>query len=107
MGDGTDFLPDVSVYCDPADDDDYAGLRPCLVVEVLSRSTALDDLNLKVPRYQAVASLEAILLVNPAPLYAELFVRSGDEWVRHHFVTADDEIALPCPPMTVRLAQLA
>ena len=107
IGVGNDFLPDVSVYCDPTDDDDYAGLRPCLVVEVLSRSTAVDDLSLKLPRYKLVPSLEAILFVNPAPLYAELFTRLGDDWHKQHFTAADDNLVLPCPPATVRLGDLA
>jgi Uma2 family endonuclease len=106
IGDGSDFLPDVSVYCDPTDDDDYAGHRPCLVVEVLSRSTAVDDLSLKLPRYKRVPSLEAILFINPAPLYAELFLRSGDDWKHDHMTEADDELALPCPPAMIRLGDL-
>lgn len=107
IGDGSDFLPDVSVYCDPSDDDEYAGLRPCLVVEVLSRSTAIDDLNLKLPRYKQADSLEAILFVNPSPLYAELFVRAQGDWKQHHFTHLDDEIVLPCPPTVIRLGDLA
>ncbi len=106
VGEGNDFLPDVAVYCDPTDDDDYAGLRPCLVVEVLSRSTAVDDLNLKLPRYKRVPSIEAILFINPSPLYAELFVRSDDDWEKHHLTDADDELVLPCPPAVVRLGDL-
>lgn len=106
IGTGTDFLPDVTVYCDPTDDDDYAGVRPCLVVEVLSRSTALDDLNLKLPRYQQVASVDAILFVNPVPLYAELFLRRADGWEHLHFNDADDDIWLPCADTRLRLGSL-
>jgi Uma2 family endonuclease len=106
IGEATDFLPDVAVYCDPSDDDDYAGTRPCLVVEVLSRSTALDDLNLKVPRYQMIDSLEAILLINPSPLYAKLYVRSADGWQQRDYLSSDDEIDLPCPPTRIRLGEL-
>jgi Uma2 family endonuclease len=106
IGDGSDFLPDVAVYCDPTDDDDYAGFRPCLVVEVLSRSTAVDDLNLKLPRYKRVPSIEAILFINPTPLYAELYVRSGDDWLQQHLADADDALVLSCPPTTVRLGDL-
>jgi Uma2 family endonuclease len=106
IGDGTDFLPDVAVYCDPSDDDDYAGARPCLVIEVLSRSTAIDDLNLKVPRYQTIDSLKAILLINPAPLYAKLFLRSAGGWAQRDYLGPEDEIELPCPPTRLRLGQL-
>ena len=73
---------------------------------MLSRSTAVDDLNLKLPRYKRVPSLEAILFINPAPLYAELFLRSGDDWKHDHLTEANDELALPCPPAIIRLGDL-
>jgi Uma2 family endonuclease len=107
IGPDTDFLPDVSVYCDPDDDDDYAGTRPCLVVEVLSRSTALDDLNLKVPRYQKVPSIETILLVNPDPLYAEVFTRTDAGWDHAHVADVDAAITLACPGISFTLGALA
>jgi Uma2 family endonuclease len=106
IGEGSDFLPDVSVYCDPTDNDEYAGTRPCLVIEVLSRSTAIDDLNLKLPRYKTIPSLEAILFVNTAPLYASLYLRGSQGWEQHDYIDADDELDLPCPPMRLRLNQL-
>jgi Uma2 family endonuclease len=107
IGPDTDFLPDVSVYCDPDDDDDYAGTRPCLVVEVLSRSTALDDLNLKVPRYQKVLSIETILLINPDPLYAEVFERTASGWSQSHLIEPGAAITLTCPDISFTLASLA
>ena len=107
IGDDTDLLPDVSVYCDPTDNDEYAGLRPCLVVEVLSLSTALNDLNFKVPRYQEVASLETILLINTEPLYAEVFTRKGENWTRQHVPDADATIELTCPRCSIALSTFA
>ncbi len=102
----SDFLPDVSVYCDPTDDDDYAGHRPCLVVEVLSRSTALDDLNLKVPRYQAVPSVTTVVLVNPEPFYVDVFHRVPDGWDHEHRTGAAGTITLTCPPCELSLTDL-
>jgi Uma2 family endonuclease len=107
IGEGSDFLPDVSVYCDATDNDEYAGTRPCLVVEVLSRSTAIDDLNLKLPRYKTIPSLEAILFVNTAPLYASLYLRAEAGWEQHDFIDSNDEFDLPCPPMRLRLNHLS
>jgi Uma2 family endonuclease len=106
IGTDSDFLPDVAVYCDSTDDE-YAGTRPCLVVEVLSRSTAIDDLNLKVPRYKSIPSVEAILLINPEPLYAELHVLSGDEWEQHRITEPDVVFELPCPAIAVTLGQFS
>ena len=107
MGDQSDFLPDVSVYCDESDNDEYAGFRPCLIVEVLSRSTAIDDLNLKVPRYKALPSVETIVLINPEPLYVEMFARTGEIWKHSHHTAVSDSITLTCPPCDLFLADLA
>ena len=96
----------MSVYCDPTDDDDYAGHRPCLVVEVLSRSTALDDLNLKVPRYQAVPSVTTVVLVNPEPFYVDVFHRVPDGWDHEHRTGAAGTITLTCPPCELSLTDL-
>ena len=104
MPDDSDVLPDVSVYCDPDDDDDYAGYRPCLVVEVLSKSTAMDDLNLKLPRYQNVPSIETIVIINPEPLYADVFVRLGNEWTRTNLTSPGDLLVLTCPPCSLPLS---
>lgn len=104
IGQDTDLLPDVSVYCDPTDDDEYAGQRPCLIVEVLSPSTALNDLNLKVPRYQQVESVETIMLINTEPIYAEVFTRADGDWSRQHFSHPDDVIELSCPPCRIPLS---
>jgi Uma2 family endonuclease len=106
IGENSDFLPDLAVYCDPEDNEEYAGTRPCLVVEVLSRSTAIDDLNLKLPRYQQVPSIETILFVNPDPLYAEVYTRPDGDWRREHVASVDHEIVLTCPPVSFRLSQL-
>ena len=106
IGEHTDVLPDVSAYCDPGDVDEYAGYRPCLVVEVLSPSTALNDLNLKVPRYQQVESIETILLINTDPPYAGVFTRDGAGWAREHVGGDGAVIKLTCPPCEMQLATL-
>jgi Uma2 family endonuclease len=74
--------PDVVLTCDPRDREDrYVKRYPKVLVEVLSPGTESYDRRHKVPRYLALPSLEALLLVSQSAVHAELFVRKGAEWV--------------------------
>ncbi len=60
--------PDVSVFCGrsgPENDRLKAFDDPKLVVEVLSPSTRQDDIRIKLPEYRTIASMEAILYIDP------------------------------------------
>lgn len=70
--------PDVSVFCGregPENDKLKQFDDPKLVVEVLSPSTRQEDENVKLHEYQALASLEAILLVDPETEAIRLLTR--------------------------------
>lgn len=61
--------PDVTVFCghdQPRDDDAKAFDDPRIIFEVLSAGTARTDLNVKVPEHKALASVDAIVLVDIA-----------------------------------------
>lgn len=61
--------PDVTVFCghdDPKDDGAKAFDDPRIIFEVLSAGTARTDLNVKVPEYKALPSVDAIILVDIA-----------------------------------------
>ncbi len=60
------FYPDVLVTCDARDkgpDADTAKCHPCLIVEVLSESTATYDRGLKFEHYRGIDTLKEYLLV--------------------------------------------
>ena len=72
--------PDVSVYC--GRDGELDGKRralndPKLVVEVLSPSTRDGDLDVKLPEYRSVKSLDHILYLDPETETARLLTRTG------------------------------
>lgn len=83
-------LPDVAVYCDPRDLDDLDQVKfeyPKVLFEVLSTSTESIDRRAKVPEYQAIASVQVIVLVDARVRTFETFERvSADEWrnIKHH-----------------------
>ena len=58
------YYPDVMAVCDENDMDDYIKERPCLIVEVLSRSTANTDRREKVDAYLSLPSLQSYILVD-------------------------------------------
>lgn len=52
-------------------------LNPCIIVEVLSKSTMRYDLAVKVPRYKTLPSVQHILLVNQHTPGVSLYSRTG------------------------------
>jgi Uma2 family endonuclease len=60
--------PDITIYCDkdsPENDRLKAFDDPKLIVKVLSESTRQEDIKVKLPEYRAIASLDAILYIDP------------------------------------------
>ena len=51
------YYPDLLLSCDPTDRETYYRSRPCLLVEVLSDSTARIDSREKLFAYQTIPSL--------------------------------------------------
>jgi Uma2 family endonuclease len=78
------FYPDVMVSCDEADRQRAQTLQaPCLVVEVLSDSTAAFDRGAKFAAYRQLASLQEYLLVDIDRRHLEVFRRESAGWVLH------------------------
>ena len=89
-GTGSIRFPDVSVYCnDPAaperSREQLLG-DPKVIVEVFSESTRENDQRFKLPEYQALAGVEAIMFVDPDQEQVRLVARTGpggwtDNWL--------------------------
>lgn len=81
------FYPDVFVTCDSRDkapEADLAKRHPCLVIEILSESTAAYDRGLKFEYYQKLETLQEYLLLEQDRRHADLFRKNGDGlWVLH------------------------
>lgn len=76
------FYPDVMVTCDPRDHSaETAIMHPCLVVEVLSDSTAAFDRGRKFAAYRQLESLREYLLVDIEARRLELYRREGAHWL--------------------------
>lgn len=76
--DNATYYPDVMVVCDRSDSNPYVKQKPCLLIEVLSPSTALLDRREKLFNYQKLESLQEYVLVSQSEVKVELYRRDRD-----------------------------
>ncbi|NIJ55264.1 Uma2 family endonuclease [Dyadobacter arcticus] len=87
--------PDLVVTCAP---DDIAGTyivkQPTILVEVLSKSSAVYDRGFKLLRYKRIESLEYYLLVSQNEFVVELYTRTDqrDVWTFQTYESPSDVI---------------
>ena len=98
------YYPDVMVVCEE-DPDPLVKTKPCILAEVLSKSTELVDRREKLMAYQGVPTLQAYLLVGSVEERLESYVKQEDGWVRE-VVTNEDTIHLPCLDLSLSLADI-
>lgn len=89
------MYPDVFVRCGTNRGDAQVVDDPVLVVEVLSPSTRRDDLTLKRWAYQAIPTLQAVMLVSADTAAIELAEREPDgSWRSRHYRGLDATVPL-------------
>lgn len=102
--------PDVTVYCgEPAflEGRKDTLTNPVLLVEVLSPSTILTDINQKLEEYTQIESLQAYLLVAQDQAKVERYQRhESDQWLYQLVTGLDGEVSIPTLELTLSLAQI-
>lgn len=94
--DGPVYYPDVVVACGEEPEDPYLEDEPCLIVEVLSPSTALTDRREKLLSYRRISSLQAYLIVEQdEPMIERHFRDKSGAWQAEIF--GEGTIEVPCP----------
>ena len=94
---GAVLYPDVMVVCAPDGDDERAAVAPCLLVEVLSPSTAHHDQGSKLEIYRALPSVQAYLIVEQErPAVTRHWRDATDRW-QSEMLVGSGAVALPCP----------
>jgi len=92
------YYPDVVAGCDEDDNaNDYYVEKPCLIVEVLSKSTAQKDYREKLLAYQAIPSLQNYLIIAQDKCHIDLFYREEQGWWFQTFTALEDSIRFSCP----------
>ncbi len=97
------YYPDLVLSCDPDDREPYFSRSPCLIIEVLSESTARIDRREKLLAYQTLPSLMAYWLVEQDALRVETYRRANDWQVQYH---EQGDINVDCLDQTVLLADI-
>src|SRR5438309_1773773 len=79
--DDTCYVADLAVTCTPPQRGEQLISDPLLIVEILSPGTALYDRQTKVADYRRIPSVEEILLIDSASVFAEVLRREGERWI--------------------------
>jgi Uma2 family endonuclease len=100
------YYPDVSVTCNPQDQEKYFLESPCLIVEVLSPSTERIDRQEKLINYRELKSLQEYVLVSQTEKKVEVY-RRGDrsEWNLETF-DQDDIVELQSVGLQLPLSEI-
>ena len=88
------YYPDAMVVCEPPADDFYE-TSPCVIVEVISPSTARKDRLEKRFAYLALERPQLYLLVDSRKREVTGYYRQPQGWEERLF-TAEDSISVPC-----------
>ena len=101
------YYPDVMVVCAAEPDDPYIEEAPCLLVEVLSPTTATVDRGEKLIAYRSRESLRHYLVVDLDAGFIEHHHRASplDPWA-FDVAGAGGVIALHCPEMLLDVGQV-
>lgn len=104
--DGAFYYPDVVVACGPEPEDPYIEDVPCLIVEVLSPTTAAIDRREKLLSYRRLPNLRAYLIVEQDEALVERRFRDENDRWRTELVE-EGSFSVPCPPeATLSLAEI-
>ena len=106
VGEDVYYYPDVMVACGPEGKDAFVEEAPCLVVEVVSPSTAVIDRREKLVAYKRIPTLEAYVIVEQDARRVQRHWRDeqGVWWDAE--VSGQGRVPLPCPETTLTLDEI-
>jgi len=93
--------PDAFVVCTPVEPRAKVVAEPVVVFEILSDSTANDDLVVKNAEYRATPSIQRYVVLQQSHAGAIVFARKGEDWVAE--IAADTAAVLRMPEIGIEL----
>ena len=106
VADAVIYYPDITVGCDASDTDPLVIRRPCLVVEVLSPSTAGIDRREKLMAYRRLPTLQGYLIVHQHERRVEWHWRDESATWRNADLRDEGVIQAPCVEVALSLADI-
>lgn len=101
------YYPDVIVSCQPDEADEYYLEKPCLIVEVSSKSTEWKDYTEKALAYQKLSSLQVYLIMSQDQPQVTMYFRDqAGNWEVTRFDGLEQTINLTCPRVSLALANI-
>jgi Uma2 family endonuclease len=104
--DDTYYIADLAVTCTPPERGQQVLHDPVLIVEILSPGTAMYDRQTKVADYRRIPSVEEILLIDSASIFAEVLRREGDRWITEIVRGPQAMLSLASIGLTATMADL-
>jgi len=100
----TYYYPDIMLGCNRDEDDENALSNPCLVIEILSDSTATTDRREKLVAYQSIPSVREYCLVTQDNCRIEKYTRTEDSntWYLDIYESGDN-IPFVCIDNTIAM----
>ena len=98
--------PDAFVVCTPVPPRATVVTEPVVVFEVLSDSTASNDLVVKNAEYRATPSVQRYVVLQQASAAAVVFARKGEDWVTDLLAGDDAVLRLPEVGIEIPLAEI-
>lgn len=102
-GDHIYYYPDVMLSCESGSDSHFE-THPCVIVEVISPTTAKVDRVEKLSNYKKIPSLMAYVLVEQDERRIDIFRRHEKFWA-HESLENEAEFCLPCVDAPLTLAE--
>lgn len=94
------------VACGAEPADEHIEDAPCLVVEVLSPSTARVDRREKRLIYQQIPTIRSYVVVGQQRRVVDWYARGDDDAWAHAALVQRGEIAIDCPGLTLSLDEI-
>jgi len=102
----TCYIADLAVTCTPPERGQQLLQDPLLIVEILSPGTALYDRQTKVSDYRRIPSVQEILLIDCASIFAEVLRREGDRWMTEIVRGPQATLSLASIGLTAAMSEL-
>jgi Uma2 family endonuclease len=100
------YYPDVMLVCESSDNEAYFKTSPCMIAEVLSRSTELTDRREKWAAYQKLQSLREYVLLAQDRACIEVYQRVNLRQWGMTVLGIDDTLVLTCGDISVPVRDL-